>query len=50
VTAILNNAASMGLVESTVMVHSKPIRTVYRATNKGKNILYALHEIEKEIC
>jgi DNA-binding HxlR family transcriptional regulator len=48
ITIILNSLTSMGLLERAV-IDSKPIRTSYKISKRGKNILDHLRDVEGEI-
>jgi DNA-binding HxlR family transcriptional regulator len=48
ITIILNGLTSMELLERTV-IDSRPVRTSYKVSRKGKNILHYIKEIEDEI-
>jgi len=49
VTTMLNSLTGMGLLDRTVMTNTKPIRTTYKLSKKGRNILHHLREIETEM-
>lgn len=48
ITIILNGLTGMGLLERNV-IDSRPMRTRYKVSRKGKSILHYLKELEDEI-
>ena len=49
ITSLVNLLTNLGILERTAITDTRPMRTRYSLTKKGKTILQQLKQIEQEI-